>query len=315
MFLITGATGFVGRGLQATLEQRGIEFRAASRDAGSARIAVGNIDGRTDWSAAVAGIDVVVHLASVNQNVVEGSPAALEAYRTVNVEGTMNLARQAAAGGVKRFVLISSIKVHGEYTSKGRPFSVADEPKPQTDYALTKLEAEQQLQALSRETGLELVVIRPPLVYGPGMRGSFDALVRLVRRGIPLPFGSIKNRRSMVYLENLTDLVVAAATHPDAAGATFIAGDGQSPSTSELLRLISTAIGSPMRLVPFPPAALEIAARVFGKQDLVYRLTRSLEADISEAERRLGWLPPFQMSEGLSRTFGVVQGPREHSDG
>ncbi|WP_160003271.1 NAD-dependent epimerase/dehydratase family protein [Rhizobium sp. 18055] len=305
MFLITGANGFVGSGLQQTLQQHDLPFRAASRRAGDNLCAVGDIDANTDWSAALDGIDVVVHLAAVNQNVVEGSPAVLEAYRKVNVDGTMNLARQAAAAGVRRFVLVSSIKANGEATSPGRPFAAADTPDPQTDYGTTKLEAEQRLHAWSRDSDMDVVVIRPPLVYGPGMRGSFDALVGLVRRGLPLPFGSIRNRRSMVYLENLTDLIVTTAIHPDAAGGTFIAGDGQSPSTPELLRLIAAAIGAPMRLLPFPPVLLEAAARLVGKQDLVYRLTRSLEVDISENKARLGWTPPFEMREGLSRTLGA----------
>lgn len=305
MFLITGATGFVGTGLRETLRQRDIPFRATGRRAGDQLFAVGEIDGKTEWSDALDGIEVVVHLASVNQNVVEGSPEVLDAYRTVNVDGTLNLARQAAAAGVKRFVFVSSIKVNGEATSPGRPFAAKDTPDPQTDYGATKLEAELQLHVLSGDSGMEIVVIRPPLVYGPGMRGSFDALVRLVRRGIPLPFGSVRNRRSMVYLENLTDLIVTAATHPDAAGGTFIVGDAHSPSTPELLRLIADAIGSPMRLLPFPPVLLEAAARLLGKQDLVYRLTRSLEVDTSEAEARLGWTPPFAMREGLSRTLGA----------
>ncbi len=305
MLLVTGATGFVGKGLQDTLLQRGLPFRATSRHAGEQLFPIGNIDADTDWSMALAGIDVVIHLASVNQNVVEDTPAVIKAYRSVNVDGTVNLAKQAAAAGVKRFVFVSTIKVHGEYTARGKPFTAADAPDPQTDYAATKLEAEQQLQALGKESGMEVVVIRPPLVYGRGMRGSFSALARLVQRRLPLPLGSISNRRSMVYLGNLTDLIVVAAHHPDAAGSTFLAGDGQSPSTPELFKMIAAATGSPTRLIPFPASLLEMAARAIGKQEIVYRLTRSLETDISQTSLQLGWTPPYRMSDALAETFGT----------
>ncbi|MFK0335014.1 NAD-dependent epimerase/dehydratase family protein [Rhizobium sp. NPDC090275] len=307
MFLVTGASGFVGRGLMQTLRQRGMPFRATSRQGGGELFAVGDIDGRTDWSAALAGVDTVVHLAAVNQNVVEGSPAVLAEYRSVNVEGTINLAKQAAIAGVKRFVFISSIKVNGEATAKGRPFTATDVPAPETDYGRTKLEAEQGLRALSESTTMEVVIVRSPLVYGPGMKGSFQALVRLAQRGLPLPFASIKNRRSMVYLENLTDLIVTAATHPDAAGGTFMAADRKSPSTPELVRMIAAATGSSASLLPFPPALLELAGAITRKRELVNRLTRSLEVDISETSRRLGWVPPFDMSDGLSRTLATTQ--------
>ncbi len=313
MFLVTGATGFVGKGLQTTLRQYEIPFRAASRSAGDQLFPVGIIDGKTDWLAALAGIDVVLHLASVNQNLVERSPSTLETYRTVNVDGTINLAKQAAAVGVKRFVYISSVKVNGEWTDPGKPFTPADAPRPKSAYAESKLEAEELLRTLSHDTGIELVIIRPPLVYGPGVRGSFDALVRLVRRQIPLPLASIKNRRSMVYLENLTDLIVKASSHPNAAGRTFMISDGNNPSTAELLKMIGSATGSPSRLVPFPPVLLEAAARLVGKQDLAYRLTKSLEVDISETRTKLDWFPPFQMSEALFKTLGTQRPTEEEA--
>jgi nucleoside-diphosphate-sugar epimerase len=307
MFLVTGASGFVGQGLMQTLLQRGIPFRATSRQGGDELIPVGDIDGHTDWSAALTGVDTVVHLAAVSQNVVEGSPAVLAQYRSVNVEGTINLARQAAMAGVKRFVFISSIKVNGEATAKGRPFTATDAPAPESDYGRTKLEAEEGLQALSESMAMEVVIVRSPLVYGPGMKGSFRALVRLAQRGVPLPFASIDNRRSMVYLENLTDLIVTVANHPDAAGRTFMVADRKSPSTPELVRLIATVTGSSTLLLPFPPALLELAGAITGKRELVNRLTRSLEVDISETSRCLGWVPPFEMSDGLSRALGTTQ--------
>lgn len=300
MFLLTGATGFVGKGMQEALRQRGIAFRAAGRHAYPGLFPVGEINGHTDWSAATSGINVVFHLASVNQNVIEGDPAALQTYRAVNVDGTLNLARQAAAAGVKRFVFVSTIKANGEWTTDGQPFKAGEAPNPQTDYAATKLEAEQGLHALSGQTGMEVVVIRSPLVYGRHMRGSFNALVSLVQRGLPLPLRSIRNKRSMVYLGNLIDLIILAGGHPAAAGGTFLAGDGESPSTPELLRLIGSTVGSPVRLLPCPGFLLEVAGRALGKQELVYRLTRSLEVDIDATRSRLGWTPPFGMSEGLA---------------
>ncbi len=303
MFLVTGASGFVGQGLLRTLQQRSIPFRATSRRGGDGLFAVGDLDGATDWSAALEGVDVVVHLAAVNQNVVEGSPAVLAQYRSVNVEGTINLARQAAAAGVRRFVFLSSIKANGEATTRGAPFTATATPDPQSDYGRTKLEAERLLLALGASSTMQVVVIRSPLVYGPGMRGSFQALVRLVQRGLPLPFASIDNRRSMVYLENLTDLIVTAVNHPDAAGATFMVADAKSPSTPELVRMIAAASGSSASLLPFPPVLLELAGSVAGKRELVHRLTRSLEVDTLET-RRLGWTPPFSMDEALVRTLG-----------
>ncbi|MBO9127090.1 MULTISPECIES: NAD-dependent epimerase/dehydratase family protein [unclassified Rhizobium] len=307
MFLVTGASGFVGQGLARTLQQRGIPFRGTSRNGSGQLLAIGDIHGATDWSVALDGADVVVHLAAVNQNVVEGSPAVLAEYRSVNVEGTINLARQAAAAGARRFVFLSSIKASGEATTNGKPFRAADVPAPESDYGRTKLEAEQLLHALGNSTKMQIVVIRSPLVYGPGMRGSFQALVRLVQRGLPLPFALIDNRRSMVYLENLTDLIVTAANHPDAAGKTFMVADSKSPSTPELVRMIAAATGSSAPLLPFPPALLELAGKLTGKAELIHRLTRSLEVDISETSRRLGWTPPFEMTDALSRTLGPAK--------
>ncbi len=311
MFLVTGASGFVGQGLLHTLRQRGIPFRGTSRSRSGDLFSVGDVHGATDWSTALDGVDVVVHLAAVNQNVVEGSPAVLAEYRSVNVEGTINLARQAAAAGVRRFVFLSSIKANGEATAKGKPFTAAGIPAPESDYGRTKLEAEQLLYALGDKTKMQIVVIRSPLVYGPGMRGSFQALVRLVQRGLPLPFASIDNRRSMVYLENLTDLIVTAADHPNAAGGTFMVADRTSPSTSELVRAIAAATGSSASLLPFPPALLELLGKVTGKHELVHRLTRSLEVDISETSRRLGWTPPFELADALSRTLGHAKRTKE----
>jgi nucleoside-diphosphate-sugar epimerase len=311
MFLLTGANGFIGKGLQATLTRYEIPFRATSRNGGNGSVAVGSIDSNSDWSKALEGIDVVVHLAAANQNIVEGSPPILSDFWKVNVEGTMNLAKQAAAVGVRRFIFLSSVKVHGEWSPRGRPFAASDTPSPQTAYAASKLGGEQHLRTLSDEGELETVIIRPPLVYGHGVRGSFAALARIAKRGIPLPLATIQNRRSMIYLENLTDLIVTVASHPNAANRTFLAADRDSLSTPELLKAVAAASGNSCRLLPCPPILLEAAARLVGKQDLIYRLTRSLEVDMSETRMLLDWTPPIPTPEALATTLTSMRVAKE----
>ncbi|EPE94922.1 NAD-dependent epimerase/dehydratase family protein [Rhizobium grahamii] len=303
MLLVTGATGFVGQDLQQELCTRGLAFRATSRTSRQGYSPVGDIDGATDWSAALSGIEIVIHLAATNQNVVTGSGEDRELLRTVNIEGTINLAGQAAASGVRRFIFLSTIKVNGERSVKGHPFTPDDVPAPQTDYAASKLEAEKRLIELSRSSGMEVVIIRPPLVYGRGVGGSFRALAKLVKSGIPLPLASISNRRSMVYVENLSDLVLTAALHPAAAGQVLLAGDVDAVSTPELVRHLAAAIGCPARLLPCPPLALRTLAAVAGKKELVSRLTEWLEVDITPTRSLLDWTPPFDMGQALKRCF------------
>lgn len=307
MLLVTGATGFVGKGLRETLRQKKIACRTASRRASDVDFAVGDIDGTTDWSDTLKDIDVVVHLAALNQNVVEGSSAHLEGFVKVNVEGTVNLARQAAEAGVRRFVYLSTVKVNGEWTETGKPFRPDDPPKPETPYAVSKLEAERRLRSLADEQGIEIVIIRPPLVYGNGVRGSFEALARLVGKRVPLPLGAIKGGRSMVYLGNLTDLILAVAYHPHAAGKTFLVSDDEDVSVPELLKITAAATGRSVWLLPVPARLLEAMGRAFGKADLVYRLTRSLQVDISETKSRLGWVPPFGARQALAETLRSIQ--------
>ncbi len=302
MLLVTGATGFVGQDLQQALRVRNLTYRTASRSPRAGSVAVGKIDAATDWKAALSGVDVVIHLAAANQNVVDGSDAEPGAFRRVNAEGTINLANQAVAAGVKRFVFISTIKVNGERSDAGRAFTSHDPAAPTTEYAISKLEAEQALIALSKTTGMEIVIIRPPLVYGRAVEGSFRALKRLVRSGIPLPLASIDNRRSMVYVENLTDLIVTAASHPAAAGQIFLAGDGEAVSTPELMRRLATAMGCSARLLPCPPGVLNFLGRATGKAELVNRLTDWLEVDISHTRALLDWTPPFDMRTALKRS-------------
>ncbi|KRB59430.1 nucleoside-diphosphate sugar epimerase [Rhizobium sp. Root708] len=302
MFLITGASGFIGKGLQETLKQRGLPYRAVSRRTLPGYVPIGDVGTDTDWSEALRGVDTIVHLAAANQNVTEGKTAD-SAYRAVNVDGTARLAKQAAAAGVRRFIFLSSIKANGEMTEPGRPFTPASIPSPDSAYGRSKLEAEQRLAEIGKRTGLVTISIRPPLVYGQGGRGSFEALVGLVRKRLPLPLGSVENRRSMIYLENLTDIIVAAALHPTVTSTVLLPSDGDAVSTPQLLRMVASAAGTSAILLPFPVTLLETAARMLGKAELVQRLTQSLEVDSSQTCGSLGWTPPFTMREGLDRVL------------
>jgi nucleoside-diphosphate-sugar epimerase len=229
----------------------------------------------------------------------------LMAFRAVNVDGTLNLARQAAALGVKRFVFISSVKVNGESTPPGREFTEADAPNPQDAYGQSKHEAEQGLRQLSADTGMEVVIIRPPLVYGPGVKANFAALMRAVQRGWPLPLGAVHNQRSLVALSNLVDFIVTCITHPQAANQTFLVSDGQDLSTTELVRGLAQAAGVPACLLPVPVWALQAGATLLGKGDAVQRLCGNLQVDMSKARSLLGWVPPVSVEEGLRRAMAV----------
>jgi nucleoside-diphosphate-sugar epimerase len=228
----------------------------------------------------------------------------LIAFRSVNVEGTLNLARQAAAAGVKRFVFVSSVKVNGEITEPGRAFTEADAPDPQDAYGQSKHEAEQGLRQTAIDTGMEVVIIRPPLVYGPGVKANFAALMRAVQRGWPLPLGAVHNQRSLVALDNLVDFIITCITHPQAANQTFLVSDGQDLSTTELVRGMAQAAGVPARLLPVPVWALQAAGSLLGKGDAVQRLCGNLQVDISKARTLLGWVPLVSVVEGLRRAVG-----------
>ncbi len=233
-------------------------------------------------------------------------------FRRVNVEGTRQLARQAAAAGVQRFVYVSSIKVNGESTAPGRPFRADDPPQPVDPYGISKHEAEQALREQAATAGMELVVIRPPLVYGPGVRANFRSMMTWLQRGIPLPLGAIDNRRSLVALDNLCDLIVTCVQHPAAAGRTFLAGDGEDVSTTELLQRLGRALGHPARLLPVPPGLLRTTLGLLGKGDIAQRLCSSLQVDISTARELLGWQPPISLDEGLLRAAATFLDQRAH---
>ncbi len=263
------------------------------------QVGVGLIDEATDWHLALLNVASVVHCAARVHVMHDAAVDSLAAFRAVNVDGTMNLARQAATAGVKRFVFISSVKVNGESTQPGTAFTEADNPNPQDAYGQSKHEAEQGLRQTALDTGMEVVIIRPPLVYGPGVKANFAALMRAVQRGWPLPLGAVHNQRSLVALDNLVDFIAVCRTHPQAANQTFLVSDGQDLSTTELIRGMAQAAGVPARLLPVPVWALQAGAKLLGKGDAVQRLCGNLQVDMSKATQLLGWVPPVSVDEGL----------------
>lgn len=306
--LVTGANGFVGNRLLLRLNAlSGVTVVGGLRQPvempgfGGLQVAVGDISGQTDWSVALAGVQAVVHTAARVHVMNESTANPLEAFRQVNVQGTLNLARQAAAAGVRRFVFVSSIKVNGEATLLGAPFTADDAAHPLDAYGVSKWEAELALSQLAVQTGMELVIIRPPLVYGPGVRANFARLVRCLQRGLPLPLGAIDNRRSLVGLDNLVDLLVVCLSHPAAAGQVFLVSDGEDVSTSALLRRMGQALGCPARLLPVPAGVLKMAATILGKGAVAQRLCHSLQVDMAKTRQLLGWNPPLSLDQGLKK--------------
>lgn len=306
--LVTGASGFVGGQLMTRLaDQQSVPVlgavRAGSENHYSGFVSVGEINGDTDWSEALLGQRVIVHTAARAHIMGDKAADPLTEFRKVNVAGTLNLARQAASAGVERFVFLSSIKVNGEQTRPGQRFNPDDEPAPEDPYGMSKWEAELGLRKVAEETGMEVVIIRPPLVYGPGVKGNFASMQRLVARGLPLPLGAIHNKRSLVALDNLIDLIITCVDHPAAANQVFLAGDGEDLSTSELLRRVGKAMGQPARLLPVPACLLQLGASILGKKAMAQRLLGSLQVDISKTREVLGWEPPVSVDEGLRRCF------------
>ena len=249
-------------------------------------------------------VDIVIHLAARVHVMKDTATNPYSAFRTVNVDGTLTLARQASDAGVRRFVFISSVKVNGESTQPGRAFTETDAPNPQDAYGHSKHEAEQGLRQIASDTGMEVVIIRPPLVYGPGVKANFAALMRAVQRGYPLPLGAVHNLRSLVALDNLVDFIVTCITHPKAANQTFLVSDGQDLSTTKLVRGMAQAAVLPARLLPVPVWALQAGASLLGKGDTVQRLCGNLQIDMSKARYLLGWAPPVSVEEGLRRAMG-----------
>lgn len=305
--LVTGASGFVGAALVPALLRRGrYEVRAAVRHGGVAagdveQIVVGDLGAATQWQPALHGVGVVIHTAARVHVMRDTAFDPLSAFRAVNVAGTLELARQAAACGVRRFVFISSIKVHGEGSPDGQPLCADHLPAPVDPYGISKLEAESGLRELAAATEMEVVILRPPLVYGPGVKGNFLAMMRWLHAGIPLPLGAIRNLRSLVALDNLVDLIVTCVEHGAAANQIFLVSDGEDLSTTELLERTAAALGRPAWLVPVPAGWLRRGARLFGKEDSWRRLCGSLQVDIGKTRQQLGWEPPVGVDEGLRR--------------
>lgn len=303
--LLTGSGGFVGSRLATVLNSEScFQLRTASRsvleDKNNFRI---ELESASNWMDALEGVNTVIHTAARAHVMKDEVPDPLAEYRKVNVEGTLNLARQAAKAGVSRFIYISSIKVNGEQTPQDTPFTADDVPAPEDPYGVSKLEAETGLHEIASETGMEVVIIRPPLVYGPGAKGNFASMIKLVEKGLPLPLGAIHNKRSLVALDNLVDLIITCIDHPAAANQVFLAGDGQDVSTTELLRGVGRAMDKPARLIPVPAGMLMFGAGLLGKKAVAQRLLGSLQVDISKARNLLGWEPPLSVEEGLQRCF------------
>ena len=324
--LITGANGFIGQALCKRMLAEGYQVRGAVRGAaqmtalpsGVEGVLIGDIGPETDWSKALDGIEGVVHLAARVHVMRESAADPLAAFRLVNVAGTERLARQAAEAGVKRLVYISSVKVNGERTgnkSSGQwsgvrgqggelkeVFSEWDVPEPQDPYAVSKWEAEQVLRDVAADTGMEVVVLRPPIVYGPGVKANFLRLLKLVKLGVPLPIASIKNQRSLIYVGNLIDAIITCLVHPKAAGKTFLVSDAQDVSTPELIQMMAGASGRRALMLPVPVWVMRMAGRIIGRSEELERLFRSLTVDISKIRSDLNWNPPYSMDEGLKET-------------
>lgn len=306
--LITGANGFVGSTLCKEAWLRGYLVSGVTRSfsallpPNTKRNVIDNISDVTDWTLALDGCDVVIHLAARVHVMREIADNPLAEFRKLNVAGTEHLARSAVAAGVKRLIYVSSIKVNGEETCNDQAYTEQSSPAPQDPYGISKWEAEQALHRVAKETGLEIVIVRPPLVYGPNVKGNFAQMISVVRRGVPLPFASVNNKRSLIYVKNLVDALILCATHPAASGNTYLVSDGEDISTSDLLRKLALSMGRRPRLFLFPIFLLKLAAKVLGKSDQVDRLLGSLQVDSSKIRRELGWVAPFSLSDGLKAT-------------
>lgn len=310
MILVTGATGLVGSALIDRLSQKKPREKliAASRKKVSwgtnvTSVLFDELNESTDWYEALSGVTSLVHCAARVHIMNESSKDPLCEFRRVNVDGTLNLARQAAQAGVVRFVFVSSVKVNGEESIPGKPFTALDTPAPEDPYAISKLEAEVGLREISDQTGMDIVIVRPPLVYGPGVGANFAALLRTLSRGVPIPLGGVcGNRRSLVALDNLVDLLVTCIDHPAAACETFLVSDGEDMSTADLLRRAGAAMGKSARLLAVPPVCIRWGTRLVGREDIARRLLSNLQVDMKKTCDLLDWTPPISVDEGLRRT-------------
>lgn len=304
---ITGATGFLGCSLLRKLSSR-YEVVALVRNEPTFRLVdveyriCGDLSPRQEWTKQLTGVDVVIHTAARAHVLNETAINPLAAYRTLNVESTLNLASQAAFQGVERFIFLSSIGVHGATTKVNEALQAEDALKPHNAYSTSKMEAELGLYEIAKDTGMEVVCIRPPLVYGPGVKGNFHSMLKWLSRGIPLPLGAIHNTRSLVGIDNLVDLIITTIDHPAAANQTFLVSDDEDLSTTDLLCRLGKALQKPARLLPFPTTVLEVAAQLVGKKTVAKQLLGNLQVDISRTKKVLGWSPSVSVDKGLQKT-------------
>ncbi len=310
--LVTGVSGFVGQALIKALKLRDANLVGIGRQLIASLtdvfFAIPNFSEQSAWQTPLVGCDLVIHLAARVHVMKDKASNPLEEFRKVNVDGTLALAEEAAKAGVKRFIYISSVKVNGEATELNKPFTEQDTANPQDAYAVSKYEAEQGLLLIAQQTGMEVVIIRPPLIYGPGVKANFASMLRAVKRGIPLPLGAINNKRSFVYVGNLVSLIEHCIDYPAAKNQVFLVSDGHDLSTTELLQECAVALKVQSRLVPVPQNLIEGFAAFFGKQSVAQRLCGNLQVDISKAHALLGWKPPIPVADGLKVTALALQG-------
>jgi nucleoside-diphosphate-sugar epimerase len=306
--LLTGSTGFIGSELLRQIKLKKYLIHTSSRSTyeekanGVKNFIINQIDNDINWSEALEGVDCVIHCAGVATETYKSDTSVLSYYRKINVEGTRNLAYQAAAKGVKRFIFISSIKVNGERTEGFSSFKNTDIPKPEGIYAISKWEAEQSLHSISKQTGLEIVNIRTPIVYGQQVKGNFYRLINFIDRGFPLPFGKVNNLRSYVALDNLVDLIICCINHPKATGQTFLVSDGEDLSTSGLIKKISFALQKKPFLLNVPISLMKFAGKMSGKSKEINRLLSSLRLDFSYTQKVLDWKPNISIDNALLKT-------------
>lgn len=299
--LVTGASGFIGRSLLASLDQVAVKTIGRISVLGVQNHMQATIAPDTDYGDFLVGVTCLIHCAARVHVMNEASANLLNEFRRTNVDATVNLARKAAQAGVKRFIFISSIKVNGESTTNKAAFTPDDQSDPQDPYGQSKHEAEVALRHLAQETGLEVVIIRPPMVYGPGVKGNMHSLIQLVSKGVPLPFGGINNARSLVSVDNLVSLIRVAIEHPKAANQTFLVSDGEDLSTSAIFRYIALAMNKRLMLIPAPVKMISSTFKMLGKGKVADRLFGSLEVDISKTRKMLKWEPQISVEEGFKR--------------